>query len=367
MSVDGTLLNPESRWGGVMRKIETTDFDATNIQYIEFWMMDPFIYETLNSGQVYFNLGDISEDILKDGRKSYENGLPTTAVVTEVDTTIWGRVPRLQALVDAFDNTPESRPFQDVGYDGLSDLDERSFFDTTYVAKVRNTFGSASAAYKNASSDPSSDDYHYFRGTDYDNNPTFSSVLNRYKKYNGPEGNSPTTAQSPETYQTIATTIPNMEDINKDNTLSEAERYYQYVVQLRRDQMKPGINSITNVYHATDIPLADGTRGAVNWYQFKIPIRTPDQTIGTINDFTSIRFMRMFFKNFQRPIVCRFATLELSRGEWRKYNYSLLSPGEYIPTADGLLQSGDFERRRETARSHCVESGYQQKQCCLCD
>jgi cell surface protein SprA len=333
LNLDGTLASPESRWGGVMRKVETTDFDATNIQYIEFWMMDPFIYDSLNTGQLYFNLGDVSEDILRDGRKSYENGLPTSGLIKEVDTTIWGRVPQLQALVDAFDNTPASRPFQDVGYDGLSSVDELSFFDTTYVSKVRNTFGEASTAYKNAASDPSADEFHYFRGTDYDNNPYFSSVLNRYKKYNNPEGNSPTTEQSPESYPTVATTLPNMEDINRDNTLSEAERYYQYVVQLRRDQMKPGMNYISNVYHATDIPLADGTRGSVDWYHFKIPIRTPDQTIGNINDFTSIRFMRMFTKNFLRPVVCRFATLELTRGEWRKYNYSLLSPGEYIPEA----------------------------------
>jgi len=333
LNADGSLAAPETRWGGVMRKVETTDFDATNIQYIEFWMMDPFIYDSLNSGQLYFNLGDVSEDILRDSRKSFENGLPTSSFVKDVDTTIWGRVPRMQALVDAFDNNAASRPFQDVGYDGLSDTDELSFFDTSYVSRVRNTFGAASVAYKNASTDPSADDFHYFRGTDYDNNPAFRSVLNRYKKYNGPDGNSPTTEQSPERYPTIATTLPNMEDINRDNTLSEAERYYQYVVQLRYDQMKPGMNYITNVYHATDIPLADGTRGNVNWYQFKIPIRTPDQTIGTINDFTSIRFMRMFFKNFQRPVVCRFATLELTRGEWRKYNYSLLSPGEYIPEA----------------------------------
>jgi len=333
LNADGTLADPETRWGGIMRKIETTDFDATNIQYIEFWMMDPFIYDSTNAGQLYFNLGDISEDILRDGRKSYENGLPTSALVKDVDTTVWGRVPRLQALVDAFDNNPSSRPYQDVGYDGLRDVDELSFFDSVYVSRVRNAFGAASGAYKSASTDPSADDYHYFRGTDYDNNPTFASILNRYKKFNGPEGNSPTSEQSPENYTTVANTNPNVEDINKDNTLSEAERYYQYVVDLRRDKMVAGSNYITNVYHATDIPLADGTRGNVNWYQFKIPIRTPDQTIGNINDFTSIRFMRMFFKNFARPVVCRFATLELTRGEWRKYNYSLLAPGEYIPEA----------------------------------
>ena len=339
---DGTLVQPETRWGGIMRKIETSDFDATNIQYIEFWMMDPFVYDSTNSGQLYFNLGDISEDILRDSRKSYENGLPYPGSEQgSVDTTIWGRVPQLQALVDAFDNDPASRPYQDVGYDGLSDVDEISFFDTGYVARVRNIFGPASQAYKNVSVDPSTDNFHYFRGSDYDNSPDFSSVLNRYKMYNGPDGNSPTTEQSPESYPTLATTLPNIEDINKDNTLSESERYYQYVVNLSREKMKPGSNYITNVYLASDIPLADGTRGSVKWYQFKIPIRTPDKIIGTINDFTSIRFMRMFFKNFERPIVCRFATMELTRGEWRKYNYSLLSPGEYIP--DDLQNNTQFD------------------------
>jgi len=331
LNADGTLTSPETRWGGIMRKIETTDFDAANVQYIEFWMMDPFVYDSTNEGQLYFNLGDISEDILQDGRKSYENGLPTSSIITNVDTTIWGRVPTLQALVDAFDNNAASRPYQDVGYDGLSDLDEQSFFDSSYIQKVKNAFGVGSGAYKNATTDASADDYHYFRGTDYDNTPEFSSVLERYKKFNGPEGNSPTAEQSIESYPTLATTIPNVEDINKDNTLSETERYYQYVVQLRHDQMLPGRNYITNVYRATDIPLADGTRGAVNWYQFKIPIRTPDKVVGNLADFTSIRFLRAFFKGFQRPIICRFATLELSRGEWRKYNYSLLTPGEYIP------------------------------------
>jgi cell surface protein SprA len=331
ISTDGSLNNPETRWGGIMRKIETSDFDATNIQYIEFWMMDPFSDDSTISGQLYFNLGDISEDILRDSRKSYENGLPTSELVTNVDTTFWGRVPSVQALVDAFDNTPESRPYQDVGYDGLRDQDELSFFDTSYMARLASYFGTASQAYLQASQDPSADDYHYFRGTDYDNDPLYSSVLERYKKFNGTEGNSPSSANSPESYPTSATTLPNIEDINKDNTLSESEQYYQYVVQLRPEMMKPGQNYITNVYHATDISLANGQKGNVNWYQFKIPIRQPDKTVGAIKDFTSIRFMRMFFKGFNKPIVCRFATLELTRQEWRRYTYDLLSPGEYLP------------------------------------
>ncbi|MCX6247593.1 MAG: cell surface protein SprA [Bacteroidetes bacterium] len=321
---NGTLQFPETRWGGMMRKIESTDFDATNIQYIEFWMMDPFTSDSTNSGELYFNLGDISEDILRDGRKSFENGLPISSVVTNVDTTIWGRVPTVQALVDAFDNSPDSRQYQDVGYDGLGDFDERTFFDSTYMQKIAALYGVNSAAYQMALQDPSADDFHYFRGSDYDNDPKYSSVLERYKLFTGPDQNSPALSQS------MATTLPNVEDINHDNTLSETERYYQYVVHLSPDKMKPGQNYITNVYHAAEIPLADGTRGNVNWYQFKIPIRTPDKVVGNIQGFTSIRFLRMFFKGFQSNIVCRFATLELSRGEWRKYTNDLLEPGEYV-------------------------------------
>ncbi|TRZ71418.1 MAG: cell surface protein SprA [Bacteroidetes bacterium] len=274
---------------------------------------------------------DVSEDILRDGRKSFENGLPASGSITNVDTTIWGRVPSVQALVDAFDNTPGSRQYQDVGYDGLSDNDERTFFDSTYLQKIAGLYGVNTQAYQLALRDPSADDFHYFRGTDYDNQSIYSSVLERYKNYAGVEGNSPASDNSPEKYPTMSTTLPNVEDINHDNTLSEAERYYQYVVHLSPDKMKPGQNYITNVYRAIDIPLADGSRGSVRWFQFKIPIRTPDKTVGNIQGFTSIRFLRMFFKGFQKNVVCRFATLELSRGEWRKYAYDLLQPGEYIP------------------------------------
>ena len=331
MNNDGTLTVPETRWGGIMRKIESTDFDATNIQYIEFWMMDPFSEDSTNSGDLYFNLGDISEDVLRDGRKSFENGLPTSTTVTNVDTTIWGRVPNIQSLVNTFDNDPASRPYQDVGYDGLRDEDERTFFESNYLSTIRSLFGPTSQAYKQAFGDPSADDFHYFRGGDYDGDPNYSSVTARYKNYGGPDGNSPSTNNNTEKYPTMATSIPNTEDINNDNTLSESERYYQYVIHLRPDLMKTGYNYITNVYHANDIPLADGNKGNVKWYQFKIPIRTPDKIVGNIQGYTSIRFLRTFFKGFQKPIVCRFATLELSRGEWRKYTYDLLSPGEYIP------------------------------------
>ena len=348
LNADGTLNNPLDKWGGIMRKMETTDFEANNIEYIEFWMMDPFVdpdgagelgpYNT-TGGKLVFDLGEISEDILKDGKKSFEHGLPTGNDVTNVDTTIWGRVPNVQALVSTFDADYRSRPYQDVGYDGLNSTregnqgvnsDEYSFFKTSYIDKIYQKFGEASTAYINAVKDPSADDYHYFRGSDFDGDDNYSSLLMRYKNYNNPEGNSCAQELSPESYTTSATTIPNMEDINNDNTLNESEKFYEYVVNLSPDQMEVGENYITEIYTADNISLPNGSKSSVKWYQFKIPVNQPNRTVGAISDFTSIRFMRMFLTGFSQHVVLRFGTLKLVKGEWRRYTSDLLYPGEYI-------------------------------------
>jgi cell surface protein SprA len=211
-----------------------------------------------------------------------------------------------------------------------------------FLQNISDKYGTAAAAYVNAAQDPSADDYHYFRGTDFDNDPLYGSILERYKRYNGSEGNSVPQDLGPETYLTQATNIPNVEDLNKDNTLSDQERYFQYKVELKPDRMKVGENYITDIHEATDIALENGKKGSVKWYQFKIPVQTPDKVVGTIQDFKSIRFMRLFMKGFSQPTICRFASLELVRGEWRKYYNSLLSDGEYIPDPNQNLTSFDI-------------------------
>ena len=335
IGADGKLLKPESRWGGIMRKIETSDFEAANVEYIEFWMMDPFADNVNHTGgQLMINLGDVSEDVLRDGRKSFENGLPISTDIKNVDTTIWGRVPKIQALVQTFDNNPTSRKFQDIGFDGISDTDERTFFKETYLDKISTIYNKTSVAYLSAENDPSGDDYHYFRGSDYDNDPIYGSILERYKRYNGPEGNSPASEQANELYSTQATNYPDVEDINHDNTLSESERYYQYKIELHPDKMNVGENYIADKRVARNIKLADGKTENITWYQFKIPIQTPDKVVGTMQDFRSIRFMRLFMKNFQEDVVCRFASFELVRGEWRKYYKSLVVPNAPLPVTD---------------------------------
>lgn len=313
---DGTLRDPASRWGGIMRRIETSDFEAANIEFIEFWMMDPFINDTLEQnegGELYFNLGDISEDILKDSRKSFENGLPTTAELTDVDTTLWGRVSTQQSLVREFDNNIESRRYQDIGFDGMNDDDERTF-NQPYLESLKSILNQD--VLSKVLNDPSGDNYHYYRGSDYDQNQT--SILERYKNFNGPQGNSPTAEMSPEPYPTSASTAPDIEDINNDNTLNEYERYYQYKVKIRREDMVIGKNSIADIREA-EVKLKNGNMSKVKWYQFKVPVKSPDEVYGSINDFKSIRFLRLFMRGFSQPTVLRMATLDLVRSDWRKY------------------------------------------------
>jgi len=343
---DGGLTNPSNSWGGMMRDIPSgiSDFETANIEYIEFWLMDPFVYDSLHpGGDLYFNLGEISEDILRDGKKSFENGLPISAdVITNVDTTVWGRVPTVQSLVNAFDTDPDSRRFQDVGLDGLLTEDERTFF-ANYLEQIKAQFGENSIVYQDALKDPSNDNYRYYRSSIYDTQET--GILERYKKFNNPEGNSPTSNQANpdgivEPYPTSSTILPNTEDINKDNNLNKNESYYQYRISLRPQDMEVGRNYITDkvTYNAK---LANGERSSVSWYQFKVPVEEYEKTINSIQDFKSIRFMRVFLQGFEEEVILRFATLELVRGEWRKYNRSLIEGQESVPIND--LPIGSFD------------------------
>jgi cell surface protein SprA len=318
LKTDGTFTNPTSKWGGIFRKIDATDFEALNVAYIEFWVLDPFIYKPNSTGgDLYFNLGSISEDILKDGRKSLENGLPVDGNLSTVDETVWGRVPKLQPVVNAFDNDPNARVLQDVGLDGLNDADERVKY-APIVQQVKGEVSTTAAAAFSA--DPSSDDFQYYRGGVLDQSQ--AGILQRYSKYNGTEGNSKTAQQSQADIgiaTSAATSMPDGEDINGDNTMNQADEYYQYNVSIRPKDMVVGQNFITDKVAAT-VKLANGVTQTVNWYQFRIPITSYSSTIGGIQDFKSIGFIRMFMTNFADTSVLRFAALQLVRGEWRTFN-----------------------------------------------
>ena len=339
----GRLNNPENRWGGIMRKITTNDFEAANVEFIEFWLMDPFVEDDNNNlgGDLYFNLGDISEDVLRDSRKSFENGLPITEVFdndtdAKIDTTVWGRVPNVQYNEFSFDNNPATRPFQDVGMDGLRDEDERTFFND--YNESLSSFSLVDSARTTLLGDISSDNYTHYRDNIFDEN---DGVLERYKNYNNHDGNSPTSEDFQGNFSTVATILPDIEDINQDNTLSENENYYQYKVSIRKQDLSLGKNYITDV-KKVNVTLKNGDKSSVNWYQFKIPVYDPDRIIGTISDYKSIRFLRMFLNGFSNRVVLRFAKMDLVRGEWRKYTQPIKVAGENV-IEDNDLSASAFD------------------------
>ena len=331
---NGKLLKPETRWGGMMQRIDGSDFETSNVEYIEFWIMDPFIYDDKNKGKLVFNLGNVSEDILRDGRKAFEHGLPLTdnlATDETVEANAWGYVPLRQSMVTAFENDEASRVYQDVGLDGLNSEKEKAWLNYSPYVKYLETLSPSTVEdikyVQKLKDDIAQDDYQYFRGTILDNDG--ADIFERYKNYNNIEGNSPTEAMSNESYATAATKLPDIEDLNQDNTLNENESYYSYEVTLDPAQMRVGMNRIVDT-KTENVTLANGEPATVNWYQFKIPINDYDDRHGEINDFRSIRFLRMYLTGFSREVHLRFATFQLVRGEWRVITKTMSDPDDKI-------------------------------------
>ena len=334
VGADGKFTNPEDRWGGITRALTTTNFEQSNVEYIQFWLMDPYDHYSITAaegllnninpndpgnqvGELYFNLGNISEDILKDGRKMYENGLPEDPLSTNnTDDTMWGKIPTNQSLLYAFSDDDNERLNQDVGFDGLNDEEERQKFGTNFGP------------------DPANDNYQYFRSSEYDDNQ--ASVITRYKKFNNTQGNSPTNNLSTESYPTSATTYPDTEDIDKDQTMNSVESYYQYKVSLNKGDLTVGQNHIVDEKRVR-VRLDDGSEKEFRWLQFRIQVSTPDEVVNNITGFNSIRFMRMFLTKFKMPIVLRFGELELVRGDWRRYTKTIdeaINPPQNLTSAD---------------------------------
>ena len=308
---DGILDTPLNSWAGISRQLTSTDFEQSNVEYIEFWLMDPFLDSSSNpGGKLVLNLGNISEDVIKDGEKQYENGLPEDGDISLFDPTSWGSVtPQNQSLIYAFSSQGDDRNNQDVGLDGYNDSEEKRVLDVNGNLDLRFE------AFKDLE-DPANDNYEYYLNTEGD-------IFERYKKYNGLEGNSPDTFS--ETNRG-STTQPDVEDINRDNTMNTIDSYFEYEIGISTADF----NNLNNPYivdrkSTSNITLPNGApSGIINWYQYRIPLSefTSDAATNP-SDFRSIRFVRMYLKEFTEPTVLRFGTLDLVRSDWRRYQQSL--------------------------------------------
>ena len=334
LTTNGKLVDPETRWAGFMKELNTNDFEASNIEFIEFWMLNPYMEKTdsgavSQAGQMYIDLGSISEDVMRDSRQFFENGLPTGTNNVATDASPWGRVPIEAPIVNAFDNNEESRRQQDIGLDGLDSLQETSFGD---IGVWFNTILGSSALSDNfkeeVKADPSNDDFVYFRDRSFPDNGTGPGLLNRYRRFNNQEGNSPVNQNEAGNQNPSSTNYPDQEDLNRDRSLNETEAYFRYKIDLKKttlngqeviDENDPAIaDYITNT-----VTFTENNREFI-WYRFKIPLDDKmRKSIGGIEDFRSVRFIRMFWKGFDERTTFRFATLELGRNQWRRFKQNL--------------------------------------------
>ena len=369
---DGTLKNPQLNWGGMMRKLDTNDFEQANIEYIEFWLLDPFLYTREQpdaneyGGDFYINLGEVSEDILRDGKKFYESGMPVDGSKSFTYTQ-WGKIPTQSTVTYAFATTSGSRALQDVGFNGLTDAEEQEFYKSAYLDQIQGKVNQA--VFDSIFADPARDNYHYFRGSDWDQ--MRAPILQRYKYINNPQGNSPDSDSRSESYDTSYKSTPDVEDINQDYTLNEYEKYFQYRVSIRPEDLVVGTNHIVDKREYSQT-WRDNTKSSVTWYQFRIPVDEFESRQGNINDFSSIRFMRMFLTDFKKPIVLRFGTLDLVRGEWRTYDQQLsaASGGTLEASAVNLEENAEktpvnyvlppgISREQDPSQPQLVESNEQ--------
>ncbi len=372
LQADGKLKNPQLNWGGMMRKLDTNDFEQANIEYIEFWLLDPFLYTREQpdaneyGGDFYINLGEVSEDILRDGKKFYESGMPVDGSKS-FSYTQWGKIPTQSTVTYAFATTSGSRALQDVGFNGLTDAEEQEFYKSAYLDQIQGKVNQA--VFDSIFADPARDDYHYFRGSDWDE--MRAPILQRYKYINNPQGNSPDSDSRSESYDTSYKSTPDVEDINQDYTLNEYEKYYQYRVSIRPEDLVVGTNHIVDKREYSQT-WRDNTKSSVTWYQFRIPVDEFESRQGNINDFSSIRFMRMFLTGFKKPIVLRFGTLDLVRGEWRTYDQQLsaASGGTLEASAVNLEENAEktpvnyvlppgISREQDPSQPQLVESNEQ--------
>ncbi|MEH2795430.1 cell surface protein SprA [Segatella copri] len=372
LQADGTLKNPQLNWGGMMRKLDTNDFEQANIEYIEFWLLDPFLYTREQpdaneyGGDFYINLGEVSEDILRDGKKFYESGMPVDGSKSFTYTQ-WGKIPTQSTVTYAFATTSGSRALQDVGFNGLTDAEEQEFYKSAYLDQIQGKVNQA--VFDSIFADPARDNYHYFRGSDWDQ--MRAPILQRYKYINNPQGNSPDSDSRSESYDTSYKSTPDVEDINQDYTLNEYEKYFQYRVSIRPEDLVVGTNHIVDKREYSQT-WRDNTKSSVTWYQFRIPVDEFESRQGNINDFSSIRFMRMFLTGFKKPIVLRFGTLDLVRGEWRTYDQQLsaASGGTLEASAVNLEENAEktpvnyvlppgISREQDPSQPQLVESNEQ--------
>ncbi len=307
-------VNPNSestqeRWAGLMRPVSVSNFTNSNIEYVEFWMMDPYADGKLLGAnpKLLLHLGNVSEDVLKDGKLQYENGLPTPATSVQTSTTNWGIQPNQNPIIYAFSTEGTDRLAQDLGYDGLNNEQEAERFGLGYINPVTQKL------------DPAADDFVFYMSDKFPANMA-SSVADRYRYFRNPEGNSASNSLE------VSSQTPDAEDVNRDFNLDQSEIYNQYSIKLDQANLVLGQNNIVDVKETT-VKFLNGQTGKSKWYLFRIPVGQFDTDAGEKSKeiLNNVRFARLLLTGFDEISTLRFGTLDLVRSDWRKYTKNIFS------------------------------------------
>ncbi|MEL7146814.1 MAG: cell surface protein SprA, partial [Bacteroidota bacterium] len=302
-----------------------TNFVQQNIEYIEFWLLDPFgdvvkdgLFNQRNTdsnGELIINLGDVSEDVLKDDRFAFEHGLPENGDLENTTQNLWGKVTDDTYLTDVFpNNTTATRDNQDVGLDGLNNEEEANFDSFQGFVGVANVLNPD--ARDRVLADVSADDFQHFLAEELD--PLGAGIVQRYKNYNGLDGNNGIFPNA--LVPTAFSNNPDKEDLNLDNTLQSIENYFEYRIPINRDELRVGQGFVVD---QIDVPTENET---ASWYLFRIPISKPNRTVGN-PDLQTIKYTRMYLTGWTQPVVLRMAKFQMVGSKWLRVTEPLNAPG----------------------------------------
>ncbi|MGC4128527.1 MAG: cell surface protein SprA [Bergeyella sp.] len=308
-NVNPNAETTQERWAGLMRPISVTNFNNSNIEYVEFWMMDPYADGNAlgTNPKLLLHLGNVSEDMLKDGKLLYENGLPTTSTPANTTNSNWGVQPQQLPILYAFSTEGDERTQQDAGYDGLDNASESSVFGTSFSNPVTGQ------------QDPASDDFVFYLSDQFQGTMA-SSLTERYRYFRNPQGNSQSNTLE------VATQTPDAEDLNRDYNLDQNEEYNQYTISLNQADLVLGENNIVDMKEVP-VRFQNGQSSTAKWYLFRIPLNAPDEaSVGGAGDtdvLNNVRFARMVLTGFDETSTLRFGTFDLVRSDWRRYPNNL--------------------------------------------
>ncbi len=339
---------PQSRWAGLSTALNVTNFESANIQYLEFWMMDPFSDGDTSNGELVVHLGNVSEDVLYDNQLLYENGLPSSNTTNTVENTNWGSQPTQLPILYSFTTQGAERDQQDIGYDGLGDAAELAKFNFPSINPVTGN------------NDPSGDNYLNYLDNSWNVANGGNSIIDRYKYFQGTQGNSPTNSNIQTSY------FPDTEDLNQDFNLDQTESYYEYKVRINPSDLTTlGSNYVVDKKNVS-VSLPDGSTTSTKWYQFRIPV-SQGTPIGGINNLTSVRYMRLIMKDFSTQTTLRFGSLDLVRADWTPYTKKLFpaTPTEGLDNqniSDTELSIANIEENGNRQPPYVVPPGIAREQ-----